>query len=197
MKKRTMISTVIAFISISTMGVQASEMDGKQLFEKNCISCHALTMPTDKASMVAPLGKAVVFHLGEAFGTKEAMKKHINDFVLEPTAEKAICRSVRRFGLMPSLKGVVSKEELAKIADWMVENLSMTKAEHTGMQNANRASGMQRRSAVIFDRIDTNRDGVISKDEFAVAMGERVKNRGQGKDAGNCGGNCGGDCNKR
>ncbi|MFT7824642.1 MAG: hypothetical protein ABXS92_07760 [Sulfurimonas sp.] len=51
-----------------------------------------------------------------------SVEEHINDFVLDPTERKAICPAVDIFGLMPSLKGKVTKEELAAIAEWIVEN---------------------------------------------------------------------------
>ncbi len=101
-------------------------------------------MPEDKSTMVAPLAKAVVFHLGEAFKTKDAMKKHINEFAINPTREKAICKSIKRFGLMPSLNGSVRKEELEKISEWMVNNLSMTQEEHQAMQKGNHESAGSR-----------------------------------------------------
>lgn len=138
--KRLAIVAIVAGISMS---VNASEMEGKKLFEAKCAMCHSMSRPDGKTQQVAPPARGVVFHMSEAFDSKSDMIAHINDFVLDPTAEKAICKSVKRFGLMPSQKGAVSKEELATIADWMVNNYSMNKAEHDAMRKKNgRGQGM-------------------------------------------------------
>jgi hypothetical protein len=67
--------------------------------------------------------RGVVRHLNINFTTKSEKKKHIVDFVFNPTKEKAICRSVRRFGLMPSLKGAITEKELNSVADYIIDNI--------------------------------------------------------------------------
>ncbi len=84
--------------------------------------------------MIAPGARGVMFHMNEAFTDKNQMKDHIVDFVMNPTKDKAVCKSTKRFGLMPSQKGAISEKELDTVADWMIANLSMSKSEHDANQ---------------------------------------------------------------
>jgi cytochrome c len=80
--------------------------------------------------MLGPPVKGVMYHMREEFNNDEDIEAHIQDFVLEPTLEKALCKSVRRFGLMPSQKDNVTKEELKIISEWMTKNFKITKEEY-------------------------------------------------------------------
>ena len=141
MKTTTKIALVLAIAGSSVSTLSAAEMDGKQLFTNKCAVCHNLSQPADESKVVAPPARGVMFHMAEAFGSKEKIKAHIKDFVLEPSKEKAICKSVKRFGVMPSQKGVVNKKELSVIADWMVEHLNMNKGEHEKMEKEHHGKG--------------------------------------------------------
>lgn len=88
------------------------------LFQTHCATCHTMKMDFKRSELVAPPLKGLSYHLKYVF-TPEKMKAHIVDFVYNPTKAKATCMSVRRFGLMPSLKGALSPDELEKIAHWM------------------------------------------------------------------------------
>jgi uncharacterized membrane protein len=111
--------------------------DAKQIFEQKCMTCHTITPPKDKSTMLAPPMKGVMFHMADEIGNIEKIRAHFNDFVLNPTKEKAICKSVRRFGLMPSLKGQITKEELSIVTDWIIENLSVTPEQYKKMKQKN------------------------------------------------------------
>ena len=111
--------TLGLILSLNTNILTASE--GKALFQTKCASCHTMTRPQDMSNMLAPPVKGLMFHMDEHFKNKEEIVQHINSFVMNPTQEQAICRSVRRFGLMPSQKGLLSAEELNTIAEWMVQ----------------------------------------------------------------------------
>lgn len=171
--------SVLAVLAAGTSAVQASEMDGGKLFSAKCAICHSMTQPTDESKVVAPPARGIMFHMSEAFKGKEEIKAHINDFVLAPSKEKAICKSVKRFGVMPSQKGAVSKEELAVIAEWMTKNLMMDKAEHDQMEKGHKGNKGKNNA---FDRFDEDRDGKLSKEEFEKMRNEmKGQSRGQGK----------------
>ena len=95
--------------------------DGKTLFEQNCASCHITTKPTpeQRKNMVAPPIAGVMWHVKERFKTKDEAVRFIVDYVQNPSQEKALCPSVRRFGLMPKLS--LPKETLQKIADYIYD----------------------------------------------------------------------------
>ena len=129
-KSLLMMTAVLAMLQLAN----ASEENAEALFKANCATCHSLTQPKDRSKMVAPPARGVMFHLSQAFQSKEKIKAHIEDFVIHPSAEKAICQSVKRFGVMPSLQGAISDDDLQEISEWMIENLMMNQAEHNAMQ---------------------------------------------------------------
>jgi cytochrome c len=123
------ITTALMLAVAALMGENA-----EALFKAKCNSCHFLKIPADISTINAPMAGGVILHLKEAFKSKNDIKNHIVNFALSPSLEKAVCKSVKRFGLMPSMKGIVSKVELEKIAQWMIENLKMTEEEHEKIQ---------------------------------------------------------------
>jgi len=100
--------------------------EGAQLLEKKCASCHMLQKPKieQMGSFSAPPMDAVVFHLKDAIKGRKAQEAFIVDYVFHPDASKSVCESnkVAHFGVMPSMKGKVSKEDLQKIATYLLEH---------------------------------------------------------------------------
>jgi hypothetical protein len=92
----------------------------KLLIQNNCASCHTLGMPHPStiSSLPAPPMNAVIFHLKSEVKSYEKQKEFIVNYALNPKAELSVCdmTKVEKFGVMPSLKGKVSKEELILIA---------------------------------------------------------------------------------
>jgi mono/diheme cytochrome c family protein len=119
-----MLKKTISILVISTLSLMAS--DGKALLEKNCASCHTLDIPTAETmpTFKAPAMEAVGLHLKLAMNKREDIKSFIFDYVLNPDASKSVCESnkVQKFGVMPSQKGKVSKEDLDKIANYIIEH---------------------------------------------------------------------------
>jgi cytochrome c len=66
----------------------------------------------------------VMNHVKMNFDSKEKAMEFMIDYVLNPSEEKSICKpqKIKRFGLMPSQKGVVTKQELEKITSWLYDN---------------------------------------------------------------------------
>ena len=99
---------------------------GEALVKENCLKCHLATTPTPQQmqTLKAPPFDAVLFHAKDALQDESAVKKHIVEFTLNPNVSKSVCESnkVAKFGLMPSQKDSVSKEELEKIADFLYAN---------------------------------------------------------------------------
>ena len=93
---------------------------GAALLEKKCASCHMLEKPefSQLSTLKAPAMDAVVFHINLAMENDKEKKAFIADYVLNPDASKSVCESnkVAQFGVMPSQKGKVSKDELELIA---------------------------------------------------------------------------------
>jgi cytochrome c553 len=116
-----MLKKSLLFVVVSSTLLFAS--DAKTLLEKNCASCHMLTTPTIDMipELKAPAMDAVGFHLKLAMQDPKEIEKFIVDYVQNPDASKSVCESnkVQKFGVMPSLKGKVSKEDLEKIAAYI------------------------------------------------------------------------------
>ncbi len=120
-----LINKLLIFSTLLAFNANANEM-GKELTKQNCASCHLLTIPTPEIipTLKAPAMDAVAFHLKDAMsGDLKKAKAFILDYVINPNVKKSVCESnkVAKFGVMPSLKGKISKEDLGKIADYILE----------------------------------------------------------------------------
>ncbi|HHS91989.1 MAG TPA: hypothetical protein ENK82_01465 [Campylobacterales bacterium] len=97
-----------------------NSFDINTLIENNCASCHTLGMPHPStiSSLPAPPMNAVIFHVKNELKDYEKQKAFIVNYALNPQAEHSVCdmTKVEKFGVMPSLKGKVSKENLNRIA---------------------------------------------------------------------------------
>ena len=131
MKKISLVITSL-FIS-STLFADNAEA----LFDTKCSACHSKTMPTDMSKVIAPALMGVMRHVKMEYPKKEDAVKFMVDYILEPSMEKAICmpQKIQRFGLMPSQKGNLTKEELEKITSWMFDNFPPANFKGHGMRN--------------------------------------------------------------
>ena len=104
---------------------------GEMLLKNKCASCHMLEAPEFQQlpTLKAPAMDAVVFHINLAMQDQKAKELFIVNYVLNPDASKSVCESnkVAQFGVMPSQKGKVTKEELEKIAKQMLSSYPHTK----------------------------------------------------------------------
>ena len=119
-KKILMIAGAFFFFTPSVY----AETSAAQLFEAKCASCHVKTRPDDISTLVAPPIMGVARHVKMTYRTKEEAVNFITDYVLDPQESKAVCMpgKLKYFGLMPSQKGQVSKDELNTIAGWIYDN---------------------------------------------------------------------------
>jgi cytochrome c len=104
--------------------------NGGMLLEEKCAVCHNLEMPPDTyENEKAPPMMAVVFHLKDFMKIRNNEDKarvfipFIQDYVIDPSAEKSYCdkESLKTYGVMPSQKKNVNKEELKAIALYMYD----------------------------------------------------------------------------
>ncbi len=113
---------------------------GKALFESKCTMCHLTTKPTEEQmkTIVAPAIMGVMRHVKMEYPNKKEAVDFMVDFIHNPTKEKAICmdKKIEKFGLMPSQKGIVTKEELTLISEYIFDNYPP--ANFRGMGRGNR-----------------------------------------------------------
>ena len=138
--------TLLLLSLASTMMFASS---GAELIKTNCASCHILELPSPDMipTMKAPAMDAVVFHINLGMSNKKEIKAFIMDYAINPKASKSVCESnkVEEFGVMPSLKGKISEEDLGTIADYMMENFPKPAFVHliTEMQRNGKMSALQ------------------------------------------------------
>jgi len=104
--------------------------DGKALLKEKCAMCHNLKMPPNTyEDEKAPPMMAVAFHLKDFMKINNNQDKvekfipFIQEYVIEPSREKSYCdkESLDSYGIMPSQKGNVNKDELEAIAEYMYD----------------------------------------------------------------------------
>lgn len=107
------------------------KLNGEALLVKKCSKCHNLDMPPKTfADEKAPPMMAVTFHVRDFMKVNNPSEKKqkfidfVSDYALNPSAKKSFCdkKSLKTYGVMPSQKGKVSKEELEAIAAYMFEH---------------------------------------------------------------------------
>jgi len=116
-----------------------AQPSGEALFDTKCASCHVKMRPSDISTLVAPPAMGVMRHVKMTYATKEEAVTFITEYALDPQESKAVCMAekIKRFGLMPSQKGKVSKEELTVIAGWMYENFGTPGQGNRKCKNGN------------------------------------------------------------
>ncbi len=97
-----------------------AQQSGKELFEANCMACHATKKPQNKKDMTAPAIMGVMYHVKQRYPNKADAVRFIVDYVKNPSPQKALCPSVKRFGLMPKLD--LDDKTLTKIAEYIYDN---------------------------------------------------------------------------
>lgn len=112
-------STLLASLLLSSLFA-----DAKQTFEAKCAMCHTTTIPQDRSKLVAPPIMGVMRHVKMHYPNKAEAINFIVDYVMNPSKQKAVCmpQKIQRFGLMPSLKGQISVDELKEVAGWLYDN---------------------------------------------------------------------------
>ena len=138
---KTLVSIIT--LAITVQSAVASELRSpEQLFTKKCAMCHNIERPQNqmqKRLMVAPplkmAMKGVVVTIDAVdgpFNDKELRDESIEfmkDYFIEPTRDKTNCEDqvVNKFGMMPSLKGFITDQELDLLVPWVYDNFKPIK----------------------------------------------------------------------
>jgi len=153
------------------------KLDGEELLDQKCSSCHNLDMPPKNYdNEVAPSMMAVTFHLKDFIKTNNPseleakMSDFVQDYVINPSASKSFCdkESLENYGVMPSQKGKVSKDELRAISHYMYDTYDNQKMLLI-MQKKARLARMPLHERVLEQQRCTNCHG-INKDKVAPSF---------------------------
>lgn len=117
---------------------------GEKLFTKVCTKCHRTSPPKsqeDRKSMLAPPIMGVMFHVNDGIKAEpENKKQKVIDFIVDyahnPSAEKSFCEkgAIKRFGVMPTQKENITKEELTLVAHYLYQKYPAKDLDHTKLQ---------------------------------------------------------------
>ncbi len=148
----SLIGASLLFSFSSSKGVEITDSiavlqkgKGKELFIEKCTKCHSTEFPKSKADrkkMKAPPIMGVMFHVNDGIKAEnEAEKKQkVIDFIVDyahnPSKDKSFCEAnaIERFGLMPSQKENVTKEELKQIAAYLYDAYPSEGVKHEDLQ---------------------------------------------------------------
>ncbi len=138
MKKSILLLTVLTSFAFANQ-------TGETLFDAKCNMCHLKTRPDDMSKLVAPPVMGVMRHVKMTYPTKDKAVEFIADYVLNPSKDKAVCMpgKIQKFGLMPSQKGAVTKEEVEQIANWLYDNFPPKGFRGRGQGRGFKHGGMQ------------------------------------------------------
>jgi len=118
--------TTIFLSILATAALSSAQESGAALFEQKCSACHVQQRPSpqEMKNLIAPPIMGVMKHIKEVKTTKAEAVVFIVDYLYQPTQAKAMClpQSIKRFGLMPSQKENVTKEEATIIAGYLFDN---------------------------------------------------------------------------
>jgi len=102
-----------------------------KIFEKNCASCHAAILGIENDGgynnsyiTAAPYIVDLVKELKSKTATKEEFSNFIREYIKNPDKRKTLYgkKAIKKFGLMPSLKGKISEEDITQLVDFLYDN---------------------------------------------------------------------------
>jgi len=118
---------LIFFVGCST---QTKHIDNQKILTTTCKKCHSISMPPKiNNPELAPPMMAVVFHLKDFIKTsnpsdhKAKFSQFVADYLINPAKSKSYCdkSSLKKYGVMPSLKGSITDDEAISIANYIYD----------------------------------------------------------------------------
>lgn len=120
MKKIVSLSLIIG-----TLVLASASDDVEALAVAKCGECHLMGEITKEklSSMKAPPYWAIAKKAREKYEREEDKIKYIVDYAFAPTEDKMLFpkETKEKFGVMPSLKGKVTEEEIRMISTYILE----------------------------------------------------------------------------
>ncbi len=101
---------------------------GQELFQQNCSKCHANILGVtndggyDNTYITpAPYVKDLVKKLKSKTGSQEKFTEFVREYIQDPNKRKSLYgkRAIKKFGLMPPLKGLMTDEEIDRLANYL------------------------------------------------------------------------------
>ena len=117
---------LLPILGVSALSSLYAAPSGEALFDAKCAVCHVKIRPADTSTLAGPPAMGVMRHVKMQYSNREDALAFMQSYVMKPERNKAVCasKSIKRFGLMPSQKGVVTEAELRLINSWMYDNIT-------------------------------------------------------------------------
>jgi len=146
--------------------LQASVLNSQEIYKSKCIMCHTtqLISRDQKKNLIGPPIDEVMLHVKEHYESKDEAVQFIAEYIMEPNATKALCTSIDKFGVMPSMKSHMTEEEAKAVSQMIFDKFP---------REAFSVSEKKSREGITFSTIDANNDGNITSKEFQLFRAKR------------------------
>lgn len=119
-------TTFVTLILLASSGLLNASADAIKTLEDKCSSCHMLSSSTkikaDKIS--APPMWGIMRKMNDTFTSKEEAITYLVEYAINPSEKTMIfpIEAKKYFGVMPSMKGKVTEDELKAIAEYLYQD---------------------------------------------------------------------------
>ena len=136
---------ISSLLATSTLFAQS----GASLFKNNCSSCHIEVLGINESGGVitniysAPYAKDIVDKLKVEIKDEDEFVSFIKDYINMPSTRKSLYskKAIKKFGLMPSLSGVLTDDESTRLAKYLYNDYGKDKVLKS--KNSNKISDNQ------------------------------------------------------
>jgi len=122
--KKMLLTTLT--LSLFTLLQAADTSAGAELVDNTCTACHLTSSNSDKLTdgkMGGPPMWGVMKKIRNKYPKREDRITFLVDYALNPSEEKMLFPAATReyFGVMPSMKEKVTKEQMYQIAEYLAD----------------------------------------------------------------------------
>ncbi|MEA2018293.1 MAG: c-type cytochrome [Campylobacterota bacterium] len=119
-------------LAILIMATSLFASNGKEIFDKNCISCHIMKMgwqvtPKEKMNMNGPTAFGITKHVKDVFSNEKQFVEFVTEYITRPVRIKARCKDnvISKFGIMPAVSKEMSQADKKSVSSWMFNNIGV------------------------------------------------------------------------
>ena len=122
MKRLGVMSALLTGITGSL--VMAGSPNAAEIFRAKCQLCHATRQvtPAQREKLLGPPIDEVMLRVKEKYPIREDAIRFIADYIRAPRIDRALCPSLDRYGLMPSLEKTLTQAEAEAVAGMLFDS---------------------------------------------------------------------------
>jgi hypothetical protein len=136
------LSTTLLMGVVSTTLSANNIISPEKIFAKKCQMCHSMTKPQnrkEKMKMIAPpiaiAMRSVIIGVDAVEGPVSDTElralsiEFLTDYLQAPSRDKGYCEDIsyKKFGMMPSLNGFITKQQLNTVVPWVIDKFTPKK----------------------------------------------------------------------